>query len=92
MRKIGYILGILALVSITAAPVLAQGTAQTTCPVKGGTVKQELYTDYNGQRVYFCTPACREEFKRNPDTYLQKMKSQGTTLESIPAAPAPGSK
>jgi YHS domain-containing protein len=28
--------------------------------------------DYNGQRYYFCSAACVEEFKQAPDKYVSK--------------------
>jgi YHS domain-containing protein len=86
MKKIGFILTILALALITAGPVLAQGKAQTTCPVMGGDINKNIYADYKGQRVYFCCTGCDAEFKKNPDKYLEKMKSQGVTPEKSPAA------
>jgi YHS domain-containing protein len=85
MKRIGFILTILALALIMAGPVLAQGKAQTTCPVLGGNVDKNIYVDYKGQRIYFCCKGCDEEFKKNPDKYLEKMKSQGVTPEKSPA-------
>ncbi len=58
---------------------------QTVCPVMGGTINKDLYMDYQGQRVYFCCPACVELFKKDPEKYLQKMKEQGVTPEKAPA-------
>jgi len=86
MKKIGYILAILALALIMAGPVLAQGKAQTICPVLGGNIDKNIYVDYQGQRIYFCCKGCDDEFKKNPDKYLEKMKSQGVTPEKSPAA------
>lgn len=85
MRKIGFILllGGLAL-SLAAAPVLAQVKAQTTCPVLGGNVDRNIYVDYKGQRIYFCCTGCDQEFKKNPEKYLEKMKAQGITPEKTP--------
>jgi YHS domain-containing protein len=86
MRKISSILAILALaLTIAAGPVLAQGKPQTTCPVLGGNIDKNLYADYQGQRVYFCCKGCDDEFKKDPEKYLEKMKSQGITPEKSPA-------
>jgi YHS domain-containing protein len=85
MKKIGFILAALALALTMAGPVLAQGKTQTTCPVLGGNVDKNVYVDYKGQRIYFCCKGCDEEFKKNPDKYLDKMKSQGVTPEKSPA-------
>ncbi len=64
----------------------AQGKAQAVCPVMGGNIDKNLYIDYQGQRVYFCCPACLEIFKKDPEKFLQKMKDQGVTPEKTPAA------
>ena len=85
MKKLGVILAILALALTMAGPVLAQGKAQTACPVLGGNVDKNIYVDYKGQRIYFCCKGCDEEFKKNPEKYLEKMKSQGVTPEKSPA-------
>ena len=37
-----------------AGPVLAQGKAQTVCPVRGDKIDKNVYTDYQGKRVYIC--------------------------------------
>ena len=89
LKKIGSILAILALVLTLAGPVLAQakaqGQPQTKCPVLSGNIDKSTYVDYKGQRVYFCCKGCDEEFKKNPEKYLEKMKSQGVTPEKSPA-------
>ena len=53
------------------------GKSQIACPVQGGKINKELYADYQGQRVYFCCPACIPIFKKNPEAYLRKMREQG---------------
>jgi YHS domain-containing protein len=85
MKKIGIILAILALALIMAGPALATGKAQTTCPVLGGNIDKNIYVDYKGQRIYFCCKGCDAEFKKDPEKYLEKMKSQGVTPEKSPA-------
>jgi len=68
---------------LAAAPA-ASGKPQVTCPVMGGNVNKDLYADYQGQRVYFCCPACLELFQKDPEKYLKKMKDQGVTPEKSP--------
>ncbi len=58
---------------------------QVVCPVQGGKVNQDLYVDYQGQRVYFCCPECIPIFKKNPEKYLQKLREQGVVPEKSPA-------
>jgi YHS domain-containing protein len=91
MKKISMILAALALALMMVGPALAQGKAQAVCPVRGGNIDKNNYADYKGQRVYFCCKGCDEEFKKNPEKYLEKMKSEGITPEKCPAG-APKSK
>jgi YHS domain-containing protein len=69
-----------------AADTPAKGKAQATCPVMAGNIDKNLYTDYKGQRVYFCCPACVDIFKKDPDKYLETMKEAGIEPEKSPAA------
>jgi YHS domain-containing protein len=64
----------------------AQAKEQTTCPVLGGNINKEVYADYQGKRIYFCCQGCDKEFEKNPEKYLKKLKEEGVTLESAPAA------
>ncbi len=59
---------------------------QTLCPVMGGTINTNLYADVEGMRIYFCCPACVEQFKKDPDRYLNKLKQAGIMLEKTPPA------
>ena len=43
----------------------------TTCPVMGGNdVKQDIFSVYQGKKVYFCCPSCKVAFEANPQKYL----------------------
>jgi Cu(I)/Ag(I) efflux system membrane fusion protein len=64
----------------------ARGKAQAICPVMGGEIDREVFVDYQGQRVYFCCPGCREPFLKEPQKYLEKLKAEGVTLEAAPAS------
>lgn len=57
--------------------------AQTLCPVMGGEINKEVYTDHNGMRIYFCCPGCDAEFKADPDKYLKQMKAEGVVPEKV---------
>lgn len=57
---------------------------QETCPVMGGKISREIYVDYEGKRIYFCCPACIDTFKKDPEKYIQILKSQGFELEPAP--------
>ena len=93
MRKFVCILAIAVMTLVMAGSVLAQGKApaetqakaQTVCPVLGGNIDKNVYADYQGRRIYFCCKGCDAEFKKNPEKYMQKMKSEGVTPEKCPA-------
>jgi YHS domain-containing protein len=59
---------------------------QTVCPVLGGKIDKNVYTDYQGKRIYFCCSGCIDEFKKNPAKYLKQMEEQGVTPEKAPGA------
>jgi YHS domain-containing protein len=46
---------------------------QTTCPVMGGAINENIFTEYQGKKVYFCCPPCAEKFKANPQEYIAKL-------------------
>lgn len=56
--------------------------AQNLCPVMGQKINKQYYVDYNGKRVHFCCAACIQEFKKNPEKYMEKLK--GVQLEAAP--------
>jgi YHS domain-containing protein len=62
----------------------AQAKPQTTCPVLGGNIDKNISVDYQGKRVYFCCKGCDDEFKKDPEKYLKKLKDEGVTLEAAP--------
>ncbi|MGD9874865.1 MAG: efflux RND transporter periplasmic adaptor subunit [Kiritimatiellia bacterium] len=70
-----------------AAPEAVEPAAdpkvQTMCPVMGGKISKEHYADYNGMRIYFCCPSCKEPFLKDPETYLQKMREAGVEPEML---------
>ena len=45
---------------------------QTTCPVSGKPINSAIYTDHQGERVYFCCNGCKSAFEKNPTEYLKK--------------------
>jgi YHS domain-containing protein len=46
---------------------------QTVCPVMGAPINQELYTEYEGKKVYFCCPGCKAKFEAEPKKYLDTL-------------------
>jgi len=56
---------------------------QTICPVMGNKINKELFTDIQGQRVYFCCAGCIEPMKSDPDKYFKKAAENGVRFENI---------
>lgn len=89
MKCVKVISLMLALMFLVAGYVLAEGNAaksklQTNCPVMGGKVNKDIYTDYEGKRVYFCCKGCIGEFRKNPEKYVKAFEDEGVVLENAP--------
>ena len=53
-----------------------------TDPVCGMKIEPEMAhsrLEYEGVTLYFCSSNCEEEFKRNPEKYLSKIKREMPT-------------
>ena len=61
----------------------ATKSPQTKCPVMGMPINKDIHLDYQGQRIYFCTPDCPAEFKKDPEKYFAKIADQNVLLESV---------
>jgi len=56
-----------------ATAVAAAETEQTTCPVMGGAIDKQYFTEYKGKTVYFCCAACKPDFDKDPEKYVAKL-------------------
>lgn len=56
-----------------AVPAAAAKHEQTYCPIMGGEIDGEVFTDYRGVRVYFCCPPCIKRFEADPRRYIPKL-------------------
>jgi YHS domain-containing protein len=60
--------------------------SQILCPVMfvgeiGCTsLQKEIFTDYIGKRIYFCSNGCLEIFKGNPEKYLKRLQEKDLTM------------
>ena len=46
----------------------------TYCPVMGDMkIDSQVFTDYNGKRIYFCCANCSSVFEDNPEKYLTSL-------------------
>ena len=85
MMFLGFMLALCLAGTCASAPTPATGQAQTVCPVLGGKINKNVYTDYQGKRVYFCCSGCATPFKQNPEKYLKKLDEQSVTPAQISA-------
>jgi len=46
---------------------------QKVCPMTGMAVNKDIYTEYKGKKVYFCSQACKAEFLKDPEKYVSKL-------------------
>lgn len=53
--------------------VMDTSDQQTLCPVMEGQINKELFTEYEGKKVYFCCPGCKGQFEKEPEKYLDKL-------------------
>ncbi|HNW29929.1 MAG TPA: YHS domain-containing protein [Spirochaetota bacterium] len=90
MRKASIITAIIISLSLIITGVIVEakktGKAQTICPVMGDPINKKFFVDYKGYRVYFCCSSCPEEFKKNPEKYMKKLRDSGVAPEKAPAA------
>jgi YHS domain-containing protein len=56
---------------------------QALCPVGGEPIDKSSFSDFQGQRVYFCCDACKSKFAQEPEKYFAKMAEAGVVAESI---------
>jgi YHS domain-containing protein len=57
---------------------------QLTCPVcVSKKLKKNLYVDYDGQRIYLCSGACKGRVGRNPQAFIEKLEKRGEKAEKL---------
>jgi YHS domain-containing protein len=56
---------------------------QTVCPVMGKPIDSSVYTDIQGQRVYFCCKSCVDKVKADPDKYFKAAAAEGVLFQNI---------
>jgi len=84
MKKLT-LLFLIFMISISACSS-SEGTdlkPQSICPVMGGKIDKKVYVDYQGQRIYFCCPSCKETFLKEPEKYMKKLADDRVLLESV---------
>ncbi|MCE7974112.1 MAG: DUF1549 domain-containing protein [Leptolyngbya sp. PLA1] len=74
-----------------AEPPVDIGPANPTCPVmEGEAVDPEVFTEYEGKRVYLCCKKCLRAFTENPAKYVGRLP-QFSPPEPVTAEPFVGS-
>lgn len=52
----------------------SETTGNQFCPVTAGEpVEENIFLDYEGERIYFCCKKCRRDFMSNPEMYLASL-------------------
>lgn len=64
-------------------PAKKEFKKQTHCPVMGGKIKSDVFTDIQGQRVYHCCPMCKRNITEDPDKYFKKAAEDNILFESV---------
>ncbi len=53
--------------------VASAAIEQTTCPIMGRAINKNMFTEYNGKKVYFCCAACKPKFEKDQEKYIAKL-------------------
>ena len=63
------------LASMTDEPIEAVAAAieQKICPVMGSPINKAIFVEYEGKKVYFCCPPCKDKFSAEPEKYIAKL-------------------
>ena len=49
----------------------------------GNKINKNIYADYEGKRIYFCSTACKKEFEKAPGKIIKQMEDKGIVLEKV---------
>ncbi|UCC32818.1 MAG: YHS domain-containing protein [Phycisphaerales bacterium] len=62
---------------------------QVTCPVTGKPVDKKVFTEHNGEKVYFCCENCIGKFQKEPGKYKRALASSYTFQTKCPVMGGP---
>lgn len=79
MNRLMMFLALMVIVSFS----VAGAAEQTTCPVSGEPIDESVFTEYNGEKVYFCCADCKEAFEANPEKYMEKVHAEKGTDDGV---------
>ena len=60
------------------------GKPQTVDIFSGKPIVKTVFTDYEGERIYFCCDVEKAEFLKNPQANMKKIKDRGIILDATP--------
>jgi hypothetical protein len=67
------------------------GKPQTVDIISGKPIVKDFYSDFNGERLYYCCDVEKKLIESSPQKYLQKIKEKGIILEPTPPQAASAS-
>jgi YHS domain-containing protein len=62
---------------------------QTKCPVMDEEIDPEVFTDYNGERIYLCCKGCDKKISAEPAKYLPKLADDSIAQVHCPVMGEP---
>ncbi|HUS57722.1 MAG TPA: hypothetical protein VM141_03640 [Planctomycetota bacterium] len=57
---------------------------QEVCPIEGRRINKSWFVDYDGKRIYFCSPSAPKKFLKAPARYMEELRLKGVELEDTP--------
>lgn len=54
-----------------------QKTSDPVCKMSVNKNKTQFITDYKGEKYYFCSGSCKEQFDTNPRNFIAKKDTGG---------------
>lgn len=82
--SLALVIMLLTMGSVSAETDVVKPKPQATCPIMAGKINKEIYTDYEGKRVYFCCKGCIAVFQKDPAKYIKKLEDEGVSLKDVP--------
>ena len=82
MKKV-LLISLFLIVSVFAFAQAKELKPQTTCPISDEKIDKKVFTDFQGQRAYFCCEKCKAKFVADPEKYMAKFEKEGVLLENV---------
>jgi hypothetical protein len=56
---------------------------QTKCPIMGGDINKEVYSDFGNKRVFYCCAGCDSKFAEDLEANLKAMADSGIEVMTL---------